>query len=158
MRRCVFSAVLCPTRRWPPIDPISLSFTEFLMSKIDLDRRSIVQALAALPAKFIDPKGLGAYTSGQVYGIAYNTEKIKQAPTSWNDLLKPQFKGRVGLVGLDSTLGLVWMVALAKMLGGDEAHMDPAFDFVRRLMPNVGAVAPNPAPLATLFHQGPIDI
>ena len=62
------------------------------------------------------------------------------------------------MVGLDSTLGLVWMVALAKMLGGDEAHMDPAFDFIRRLMPNVGAVAANPGALGTLFQQGQIDI
>jgi putative spermidine/putrescine transport system substrate-binding protein len=50
------------------------------------------------------------------------------------------------------------MVALAKMLGGDEDHMDPAFDFIKRLMPNVGAVAANPGSLGTLFQQGQVDI
>jgi len=39
-------AVLCLTRRQRPIDLISIPFTEFLMSKIDLGRRRIVQALA----------------------------------------------------------------------------------------------------------------
>jgi putative spermidine/putrescine transport system substrate-binding protein len=106
----------------------------------------------------VDPKGIGAYVSAQVYGIAYNTERVKTTPKSWNDLLKPEFKGRVGLVSLDSTLGTVWMVALAKMLGGDEDHMDPAFDYIKRLMPNVAAVAANPGALGTLFQQGQVDI
>lgn len=153
---------LTGARANPPFDVVMMDEGPYLIGVsqglFEPMPASKVPNLADLPAKFIDPKGLGAYTSGQVYGIAYNTEKIKQAPTSWNDLLKPQFKGRVGLVGLDSTLGLVWMVALAKMLGGDEAHMDPAFDFIRRLMPNVGAVAANPGALGTLFQQGQIDI
>lgn len=30
-------------------------------------------------------------------GIIINTDKIKQAPTSWNDLLKPEYKGKFGI-------------------------------------------------------------
>jgi putative spermidine/putrescine transport system substrate-binding protein len=36
--------------------------------------------------------------------------------------------------------------------------MEPAFQFVKRLLPNVSAVASNPGSLATLFQQGQIDI
>jgi len=153
---------LTAARANPPFDVVMMDEGPYLrgveLGLFETIPSAKVPNLADLPPKFIDPQGLGAYISAQIYGIAYNTERIKTAPTSWNDLLKPEYKGRVGLVGLDSTLGIVWMVALAKMLGGDEAHMDPAFDYIRKLMPNVGAVASNPGALGTLFQQGQIDI
>ncbi|HEV3240066.1 MAG TPA: extracellular solute-binding protein, partial [Casimicrobiaceae bacterium] len=139
---------LVAARNNPPFDVVMMDEGPYLQGIAQGVFEPIPAArvpnLANLPAHFIDPKGLGAYVSAQVYGIAYNTERVKTTPKSWNDLLKPEFKGRVGLVSLDSTLGTVWMVALAKMLGGDEDHMDPAFDYIKRLMPNVGAVAANP--------------
>jgi putative spermidine/putrescine transport system substrate-binding protein len=51
-----------------------------------------------------------------------------------------------------------WMVEIARLNGGSETNMEPAFDFVKRLLPNVSAVASNPGSLATLFQQGQIDI
>src|SRR4051812_41585875 len=53
-----------------------------------------------LPPKFIDSRGFSVYCSAQIIGIAYNTDKIKTPPKSWNDLLKPEFKGRVGLAAM----------------------------------------------------------
>ena len=50
------------------------------------------------------------------------------------------------------------MVEIAKLHGGSEKNMEPGFEAVRKLLPNVGAVAPNPGALATLFQQGQIDI
>jgi putative spermidine/putrescine transport system substrate-binding protein len=114
--------------------------------------------LKDLPAKFVDPKGQAFYVSAQVVGIAYNTEKIKTPPSSWDDLLKPEFKGRVGVVGFGSALGPVWLTEVARMRGGSEENMDPAFDFLRQLLPNIGAVAPSPGALATLIQQGQVDI
>lgn len=40
-----------------------------------------------------DPEGY--YTAARLgtLGIVYNTGKVKNAPTSWDDLLKPEFKG-----------------------------------------------------------------
>jgi putative spermidine/putrescine transport system substrate-binding protein len=153
---------LVAARNNPPFDVVMMDEGPYLQGIAQGVFEPIPAArvpnLANLPAHFVDPKGLGAYVSAQVYGIAYNTERVKTTPKSWNDLLKPEFKGRVGLVSLDSTLGTVWMVALAKMLGGDEDHMDPAFDYIKRLMPNVGAVAANPGALGTLFQQGQVDI
>jgi putative spermidine/putrescine transport system substrate-binding protein len=111
-----------------------------------------------VPQKFIDPRGLGAFVSGQIIGIAYNTDKIKTPPRSWNDLLKPEFKGRVGLAGMGSTLMSAWMVDIARLNGGSEENLEPAFAFVKRLLPNVSAVAANPGSLATLFQQDQIDI
>lgn len=114
--------------------------------------------LKDVPAKFVDPKGLAVYVSAQVIGIAYNTEKIKTPPTSWDDLLKPEFKGRVGVVGFGSALGPVWLTEVAKMRGGSEENMEPAFQYLKQLLPNIGAVAPSPGALATLIQQGQVDI
>ncbi|PKU24200.1 extracellular solute-binding protein [Telmatospirillum siberiense] len=146
----------------PPFDVVMMDEGPFLQGVgLGLFRPMVAGAvpnLASLPTRFVHPEGLGAYVSAQVFGIAYNKERISTPPAAWEDLLSPAFKGRVGLVGLDSTLGTVWMVALAKMLGGDEDHMDPAFDFIAKLLPNVGAVAANPGALGTLFQSGQIDI
>jgi putative spermidine/putrescine transport system substrate-binding protein len=117
-----------------------------------------VKNLANLPDRFIDPNGRGAFVSAQIMGIVYNPAIIKTPPTSWFDLWKPEYKGRVGITGLGSSLGAAWMVEIAKLHGGSEKNMEPGFDAVKKLLPNVGAVAPNPGALATLFQQGQIDI
>jgi putative spermidine/putrescine transport system substrate-binding protein len=146
----------------PPFDVVLMDEGPYMQGvSLGLFRPMVaakVPNLANLPARFVQPNGLGAYVSAQVFGVVTNTETVKNVPKSWNDFLKPEYKGRIGLVGLDSTLGTVWMVALAKMLGGDEDHMDPAFAYIEQLLPNVGAVAANPGALGTLFQNGQIDV
>jgi len=94
----------------------------------------------------------------QVVGLTYNPEVIKTPPTSWADLWRPEYKGRVGITNLNSTLGTGFMVELAKMHGGSEANIDPAFAAIDKLKPSLAAVAANPGQLATLFQQGQVDI
>ncbi len=94
----------------------------------------------------------------QFVGIAYNPKKITTPPTSWADLWKPEYKGRVGITNMSSTLGTGWMVEIAKMYGGSESDLEPAFKAVQELLPNLAAVAPNLGALSTLFQQGEIDI
>lgn len=94
----------------------------------------------------------------QFVGIAYNPKKITTPPTSWADLWKPEYKGRVGITNMSSTLGTGWMVEIAKMHGGSEANLEPAFKAVKELLPNLAAIAPNLGALGTLFQQGEIDI
>jgi putative spermidine/putrescine transport system substrate-binding protein len=146
----------------PPFDVIILDEGPYLnalqhdiFEKLPVDKMPFMKDL---PQKFIDPRGLGAFVSGQIIGIAYNTSKIKTPPKSWNDLLKPEFKGRVGLAGMGSTLMSAWMAEIAKLNGGSEENLEPAFAFVKKLLPSVSAVAANPGALATLFQQDQIDI
>lgn len=146
----------------PPFDVVILDEGPFLnavqhdiFEKVPADK---LPNLAHVPSKFIDPRGLGVFVSGQIIGIAYNTDKIKTPPRNWNDLLKPEFKGRVGIAGMGSTLMSAWMVEIARLNGGSEENLEPAFDFVKRMLPNVSAVASNPGSLATLFQQGQVDI
>jgi putative spermidine/putrescine transport system substrate-binding protein len=146
----------------PPFDVIILDEGPYLAAlqydifeKIPADKLS---NLKDIPKHFVDPRGLGVFCSGQISGIAYNTDKIKVPPKSWNDLLKPEYKGRVGLTGMGPTLGAAWMAEIARLNGGSETNMEPAFAWLKKLMPNIGAVAANPGALATLFQQGQIDI
>ena len=146
----------------PPFDVVILDEGPYLAAlqydifeKVSVDK---IPNLKDVPSKFIDPRGLGVFVSGLIIGLAYNTEKIKTPPRSWNDLLKPEYKGRVGLAGLGSTLMMAWMVEIARLNGGSEENMEPAFEFVRKLLPNVSAVSASPGALATLFQQDQIDI
>lgn len=94
----------------------------------------------------------------QVVGLTYNPEKVKTPPTSWADLWKPEFKGRVGITNLNSTLGTGWLVEVARMHGGSETNVEPGFKAVADLKPNLAAVAANPGALATLYQQEQVDI
>ena len=94
----------------------------------------------------------------QVVGLTYNPETVKTPPTSWADLWKPEFKGKVGITNLNSTLGTGFMVEIAKMHGGSESNIEPAFAQIAALKPSLAAVASNPGALASLFQQGQIDI
>lgn len=94
----------------------------------------------------------------QVVGITYNPEKIRTPPTSWADIWKPEFKGRVGITNLNSTLGTGWLVEVARMRGGNETNVEAGFKAIEELRPNLGAVAANPGALATLYQQGQVDI
>jgi len=94
----------------------------------------------------------------QTVGLTYNPEKIKTPPTSWKDLWKPEYKGRVGITNLNSTLGTGFLVEISRMFGGSEANVEPGFKALQELKPNLAAVAANPGALATLFQQGQVDI
>jgi len=103
-----------------------------------------------------DPMGPSMFF--QVVGLTYNPDKIKTPPTSWMDLFKPEYKGRVGMTNLNSTLGTGFLVELARMHGGSEANVEPGFKAIEMLKPNLAAVAANPGALAALYQQGQIDI
>jgi putative spermidine/putrescine transport system substrate-binding protein len=103
-------------------------------------------------------EGTGPAIFFQVVGLTYNPEKIKTAPTSWRDLWKPEFKGRVGITNLNSTLGTGFLVEISRMFGGNEGNVEAGFKALNDLKPNLAAVAANPGALAALFQQGQIDI
>jgi putative spermidine/putrescine transport system substrate-binding protein len=94
----------------------------------------------------------------QVVGITYNPDKIKTPPASWTDIWKGEYKGRVGITNLNSTLGTGWLVEIARTRGGNESNVEAGFKAIEELKPNLAAVAANPGQLATLYQQGQIDI
>ena len=100
----------------------------------------------------------GPRVSMQIIGIGYNPKKIKTPPTSWDALWDPQYKGRVGLTALNSTLGMAFLAEINRLRGGSGANFEPGFKALRELLPNVGAVAANLGAFSTLWQQEEIDI
>ena len=103
-----------------------------------------------------DPMGPSIFY--QIVGLTYNPDIIETPPDSWMDLWKPEYKGRVGITNMNSSLGTGFMVELAKLHGGSDSNIEPAFELLAKLKPNLAAVAANPGQLASLFQQGQIDI
>jgi putative spermidine/putrescine transport system substrate-binding protein len=116
------------------------------------------KTFADIPEAFRHPDGYAPVITVQLIGIAYNPKKVKTPPTAWEDLWNPEYKGRVGITGLGSSLGTAFMVEIAKLNGGSATNIEPAFEAIKKLLPNVGAIAPSPGALAALFQQGEIDI
>ena len=100
----------------------------------------------------------GPKISMQVIGIGYNPNKIKTPPKSYDDLLNPAYKGRVGLTALNSQLGMAFLAELNRIKGGNEGNFDPAFKALHALLPNTGAIAANLGAYATLWQQEQVDI
>jgi putative spermidine/putrescine transport system substrate-binding protein len=100
----------------------------------------------------------GPKISMQVIGIGYNPKRIQTPPKSWDKLLDPKYKGRVGLTALNSQLGIAFLVELNRIKGGTATNFDPAFKALKALLPNVGAIGANLGAYATLWQQEEIDI
>ena len=86
-----------------------------------------------------DPTGeySAVYTWG-ITGIAYNKKYVKEAPASWSDLWKPDYKGKVVLLN-DSreVLGMALRKNGYSNSTKDKAELEKAFTDLKTLAPNV---------------------
>ena len=73
-----------------------------------------------------------------VMGLVYNTKEA-QKPTSYQDLLNPKYKGRVGIPTY-GWVGNSWLQVLNKTLGGNEDNVDPGIGFLAELVKKNDAV------------------
>jgi putative spermidine/putrescine transport system substrate-binding protein len=73
-----------------------------------------------------------------VMGLVYNTKEA-QKPASYQDLLNPKYKGRVGIPTY-GWVGNSWMQVLNKTLGGNEDNVDPGIAFLAQLVKKNDAV------------------
>jgi putative spermidine/putrescine transport system substrate-binding protein len=55
-------------------------------------------------------------------------------------------------------MGTAFLIEVSKLNGGSDTNIEPGFEALKKLLPNISAVAPNPGALAALFQQGQIDI
>lgn len=145
----------------PPIDVALLDEGPMLQAAARDMFEPYIAEDSAVHAELLEPfksTKWGPTVTVQLCGIAYNPRKIKTPPSSWNDLWNPEYKGRVGITTMESSLGTAFVVEAAKLHGGGESNIEPGFQAIRELLPNIGAVAASPGALAALFQQGQIDI
>ncbi|SEM03837.1 putative spermidine/putrescine transport system substrate-binding protein [Variovorax sp. YR750] len=92
-------------------------------------------------------------------GLAYNKEVFAKngwaPPTSWLDLADPKFKQKVVIPPITNGYGLLTLVMMSKLHGGDENKMDPGFDVMtKKVAPNVLAWEPSPGKMAQMLQTG----
>ena len=73
-----------------------------------------------------------------VMGLVYNTKEAAK-PASYQDLLNPKYKGRVGIPAY-GWVGNSWLQVLNKTLGGNEDNVDAGIAFLAKLVKDNQAV------------------
>ena len=86
-------------------------------------------------------------------GILYRTDRIKEAPTSYKDFLKEEYKGHVAFPHVTNGYGTDFLVMLARAHGGDESNIDPGFQALAKLAPSA-TIFRAPTDVQNLFSQG----
>lgn len=98
---------------------------------------------------------------GMMYGasaIAYNPKLVKEAPTSWADLWKPEYKGKLAIGDISGTTGIHLVIAAARLRGGSIDNVDPGFAAIKELKPNVVMMYSQADQVVPLFERGDIAI
>jgi len=121
-----------------------------------LDPKEIPNLANLIPqALYKDKDGTIFYVGmyGYVFEIAYRTDKIKTPPTSWKDLWKEEYKGEVMLPPPGIYSAYIQVMA-SRIHGGSETNMEPGWEALKKLAPNVGAIFNSDAEAYNLLASG----
>jgi putative spermidine/putrescine transport system substrate-binding protein len=130
--------------RQPPFDVVYLeqdiqvdAIEAGVLMKLD---PAIVTNLAMLYNEAKQPAGYGPGLIFYSVGLTYNTKKFADAgipePTSWADLWNPKLAGRVAVPDLAQIMGREFLVAAARLKGGDGqtlAGLTKGIDYIAEL-------------------------
>ncbi len=95
-----------------------------------------------------DPDGNWMCWYTGTISFAVNTALVKNVPTSWADLLKPEYKGTVAISDpRNAAQGSMTVLAAALANGGSETNIDPGLKYFKDLNAagNLTSVAPSKA-------------
>lgn len=73
------------------------------------------------------------------FGIGYNSGKVDMEVSSWDDLLKPEFKGKVAIPAW-GWMGSSWLYVINNIKGGTVTNIDPGLNYVKKLIEEQDAV------------------
>jgi putative spermidine/putrescine transport system substrate-binding protein len=110
-----------------------------------------------IPAAFKDPNGTWVNDYGGYMSIGFDTSKVPPV-ANVNDLLKPEYKGKVALNGDPTQAGAafsgVLMVALSQ--GGSADDIAPGVEFFRKLKEAGNFLPVDPTPATVESGQTPV--
>jgi putative spermidine/putrescine transport system substrate-binding protein len=112
-----------------------------------------------IPASLKDGDGFWFTIHSGTLGLFVNTAALrgKPVPRSWQDLLKPEYRGLVGYLNpASAAVGQVGVIAVALALGGSYDRLDPAIAFFKQLQANQPIVPTQTAYARVLSGEIPI--
>ncbi|MGW7304361.1 ABC transporter substrate-binding protein [Streptomyces sp. NPDC054835] len=119
-----------------------------------------VAAWNDIPEGQKDPKGRWYNDYGGYVSIGCDAKRVKTCPTTFKDLLKPEYKGQVALNGnptkSGSAFGGVYAAALAQ--GGSFDDIQPGLDFFAALKKNGNYTPVESTPATVEKGETPISI
>jgi len=115
---------------------------------------------ATVPRAMKDTRGFWVGDYWGAVSIGYNANLIKTPPTTWADLLKPEYKGKVALNGSPLTSGsaVAGVFAAAIANGGSLGDVGPGIDFFAKLKQNGNFIPVQSTPQTVASGQTPISI
>ncbi len=122
--------------------------TAVALANTDMYAPYKVQGFDKIPAELKDPNGTWVNDYGGYISIGYDAGKVP-APTSFADLLKPAYKGKVALNGNPTKAGAAFAGVVAASLGngGSADDVAPGVQYFKKLKQagNLVPVDPTPA-------------
>jgi len=119
-----------------------------------------VAGFADIPEGQKDAQGRWFNDYGGYISIGCDAKRVKTCPTTFADLLKPQYKGQVALNGnptkSGSAFGGVWAASLAS--GGSFDDIQPGLDFFAKLKKNGNYTPVESTPATVEKGETPISI
>ncbi|KNF07074.1 spermidine/putrescine-binding periplasmic protein [Gottschalkia purinilytica] len=93
------------------------------------------------------------------YGLIYNPNEIKEPITSWGDLWRPEFKGKIGLSNINLAGGIFPLLIAAEQAGVDiKKDEDKAFEKMKELSENVETFYNKNSEIEGSFTQNKVTI
>jgi putative spermidine/putrescine transport system substrate-binding protein len=101
----------------------------------DIDAKKVPNIANLVPEGIYRHDGSTFAVSSGYYsfGLIYNTQKVKKAPTSWNDLWNPEFEDAVAIPSPSNSSGVPFVMFLHKNWSPQSQDLAPTFKRLRDL-------------------------
>jgi putative spermidine/putrescine transport system substrate-binding protein len=124
---------------------------EGLLTTLDVSR---IPNAADIDQQFFINNGMGIGFFTYSDSVVYNTDYFQSPPESWEILWSPDLKGQVGVPPSATSDALKLTIMAAKLAGGDQFNIDPAWAKLAALKPNVHSFVEDYPAAAELFRRG----